>query len=461
MIGSGSTSLWQATLPAGDRVARSALGGDTRADVAIAGGGYTGLWTAYALKRADPSLRVVVCERETVGFGASGRNGGWCSALFAGSRAATARRHGRDAVVAMQRAMFATLDEIERVVAEENIACDWERGGTVQVATLPAHLARLRDELDDHRSWGFGADDYRELAPAAAQALIGCRPNLGALFTPHCAALHPAKLVHGLARAVERLGVTIYEHTPVHAIEPGRLRTPGGVVRAGVVVRATEAFSAELPGLRRAIAPVYSLMIATEPLPAAFWAEARLDARTTFADFRHMIIYGQRTADGRFAFGGRGTPYHFGSHVRPQFDLDARVFASLHATLRALFPALGDAAITHRWGGAVGVPRDWYPSVGFDRAEGIAWAGGYVGDGVSTTNLAGRTIADLVLGHDTELVRLPWVGHSSPRWEPEPLRWLGVNLSRKLVESIDRAEFAGRNPRWRKRAVEQLLGESL
>ena len=318
--------------------------------------------------------------------------------------------------------------------------------------------ARFEAELDDYRAWGFGADDYRELPPADAAALIGCRPNLGALFTPHCAAIHPAKLVRGLARAVERRGVTIYEHTPVCVIETGRLRTTRGAVRAEIVVRATEAFSAELPGLRRAIAPVYSLMIATEPLPDAFWAEARLDTRPTFADFRHMIIYGQRTADGRFAFGGRGTPYHFGSRVRPQFDLDPRVFDSLHATLRSLFPALGDADITHRWGGAVGVPRDWYPSVGFDRDMGVGWAGGYVGDGVSTTNLAGRTIADLVLDRGSDLVRLPWVGHRSPRWEPEPFRYLGVNLARKLVESIDRAEVAGRDPRWRTRAVGRLLG---
>ncbi len=459
MFGSGGgASLWHATLPAEEQVARRALGGDVVADVAIAGGGYTGLWTAYALKRADPTLRVVVCEREVVGFGASGRNGGWCSALFAGSRDATARRHGRDAVVAMQRAMFATLDDIERVVLEERIECDWARGGTVQVATLPAHLARLRQEVDDHRGWGFGADDYRELSPADATALIGCRPNLGALFTPHCAAIHPAKLVRGLARAIERLGVTIYEHTPVREIESGRLRTTHGDVRAGIVVRATEAFSAELPGLRRALAPVYSLMIATEPLPDAFWADARLETRPTFADFRHMIIYGQRTADDRFAFGGRGTPYHFASRVRPRFDLDPRVFDLLHTTLRSLFPALGGAAITHRWGGAVGVPRDWYPAVGFDRDTGIAWAGGYVGDGVSTTNLAGRTIADLVLGRVSDLVRLPWVGHRSPRWEPEPFRYLGVNLSRKLVESIDRAEIAGRDPKWRIRAVSRLLG---
>jgi glycine/D-amino acid oxidase-like deaminating enzyme len=457
MNATGGVSLWTATLPDEERRARPALAGDVVADVAIVGAGYTGLWTAYALKQADPSLRIVVCEREMVGFGASGRNGGWCSALFAGSRAATARRHGRDAVVAMQRAMFATLDEIERTLGAEEIACDWARGGTIQVATIPAHLARLREELDDHRQWGFGEDDYRELSPADSTALIGCRPNLGALFTPHCAAIHPAKLVHGLARAVERAGVTIYEHTAVSAIDPGCLRTPLGAVRAEIVVRATEAFSAAFPGLRRAIAPIYSLMIATEPLPDAFWAEARLETRPTFADFRHMIIYGQRTADDRFAFGGRGTPYHFGSRISAQFDQDPPVFDALHATLRSLFPGLGQAAITNRWGGAVAVPRDWYPSVGFDRQRAIAWAGGYVGDGVSTTNLAGRTIADLVLGNDTELVRLPWVGHRSPRWEPEPLRYVGVNLSRKLVESVDRAEVAGRDPKRRTAIVKRLL----
>jgi len=454
----GAASLWNATLPADERVARSELGGDTEADVVIVGAGYTGLWTAYSLKRADPTLRIVVCERESVGFGASGRNGGWCSALFAGNREETAIDHGRAAVVEMQRAMFATLDEIEQVIVEEGIDCDWARGGTIQVATLAAHRERLHYELKDHRSWGFGVDDYRELTGTESREMIGCRPNLGGLFTPHCAAIHPAKLVHGLARAVERAGVTIYENTAVESIAPGRVRTNRGDVRAEIVVRATEAFSPDLPGLRRTVAPIYSLMIATEPLSDAFWAEARLGTRPTFSDFRHMIIYGQRTADGRLAFGGRGTPYHFGSRVRPQYDTDSRVFSKLHATLLWLFPELEDAAITHQWGGAVAVPRDWYPSVGFDRKQGIAWAGGYVGDGVGTTNLAGRTIADLVTGRDTEIVRLPWVGHDSPRWEIEPLRWLGVNVSRKLVESIDRAEAVGREATWRKGVVQWLLG---
>lgn len=427
---------------------------DIDVDVAIVGAGFTGLWTAYALKAADPSVRVAVLERAVAGFGASGRNGGWCSALFAGSRHATAKRHGRDAAVAMQRAMFATIDAIESVVTNEGIDCDWARGGTVQVATAKLQLDRMRHEIADHRQWGFGDDDYRELAPDDAAKLIGCTPNFGALFTPHCAAIHPAKLVRGLAAAVERRGVDVYEHTPVESVAAPRLSTPGGTVRADVVVRATEAFT---PG--RLVAPVYSLILATEPLPASFWADARLETRPTFTDFRHALIYGQRTADDRFAFGGLGTPYHFGSRVRPAFDRDDHIFRGLRAALVGLFPSLGDVAITHRWGGAIGVPRDWYPSVGFDRAAGFAWGGGYVGDGVSTTNLAGRTIADLILGRDTELTRLPWVGHTSPQWEPEPLRWLGISAGRALMASIDRAEFAGKTPTLRRKIARAVLGD--
>jgi glycine/D-amino acid oxidase-like deaminating enzyme len=450
-------SLWSDTV--GDaRVSRGPLPGDTDTDVAIVGAGYTGLWTAYALKRADPRVRVVICDAEHVGFGASGRNGGWCSALFAGSRSHTARMHGRDAAIAMQRAMFDTLDEVERVVRSEPIDCDWARGGTLDVATLPAHRARLAALLSEHRAYGFGEDHYRLLAADESQARIGCRPNLGALFTPHCAAIHPAKLAHGLAAAVERAGAHIHDRSPVVEIVPGAMRTVHGTVRADVVVRATEAFTPALPEFRRALAPIYSLMIATEPLTERFWSEAGLHARETFTDARRLVIYGQRTADGRFAFGGRGAPYHFRSRVRPRYDDDPDVFAALQRTLWSLFPGLRDAAVTHRWGGAVGVPRDWYSSVGFDRATGRAWAGGYVGDGVSTANLAGRTLADLILGRDTEITRLPWVGHTSPEWEPEPLRWLGINGGRVLVASLDRAEAAGRNARVREKLAARMFG---
>jgi glycine/D-amino acid oxidase-like deaminating enzyme len=359
----------------------------------------------------------------------------------------------------MQRAMFDTVTEVERVVNTEDIDCDWARGGSIAVAALPVQERRLRHLLDEHRSYGFGEDDYRWLDADEARALINSRPNLGGLFSSHCAAIHPAKLASELASVVERMGVPIYEQTAVSAIEPGRVLTDHGAVRADVVVRATEAFTVDLPGHHRDFAPVYSLMIATEPLSDAVWANAGLASRPTFTDGRMMIIYGQRTADGRFAFGGRGTPYHWGSRIQPRFDRDQAVFESLADTLRRMFPDLGDVEITHEWGGAVAIPRDWYPSVGFDRAAGVAWGGGYVGDGVSTTNLAGRTIADLVLGRETDLVRLPWVGHRWGRWEPEPLRWLGVNFGRHLATSIDRAEAAGRTPRRRLKLAERLLGE--
>lgn len=438
-------------------VPRPSLAGDVDADVAIVGAGYTGLWTAYYLLRHDPSVRVVVLEREVAGFGASGRNGGWCSALFAGNREEMARARGRDAVVRLQHAMHDTVDEVGRVARDEGIECHYAKGGTLTLATRPAHVARLRAQLAEERAWGFGPDDIDWLTADEASARIGVA-NVGALFTPHCAAIHPARLVRGLARVVEERGATIHEGTTALELAPGRARTSGGTVRAEVIVRATEAFTAELPGHGRAVVPVYSLMVATEPLGGDFWTSAGLRERETFTDGRHLLVYGQRTADGRLAFGGRGAPYHFGSRLDPAFDRHDGVFADLHATLQQLFPRLGEARITHRWGGAVAVPRDWQASCGYDRETGVAWAGGYVGDGVGTANLAGRTLADLVLGRATERVDLPWVGHRSPPWEPEPLRWAGINLGALLARSADRAEERGRHARRRGRALGRLLG---
>ena len=252
--------------------------------------------------------------------------------------------------------------------------------------------------------------------------------------------------------------MTVHERTRVTSIEPGRAVTQHGVVRADTVVRATEGYTARLPGQSRTLVPVYSLVIATTPLPAEVWEQIGLARRETFTDHRHLIIYGQRTADDRLVFGGRGAPYHAGSRIRPEFDRDPKVFARLYAALIDLFPVLAGTRVTHAWGGALGIPRDWCASVGLDRSTGLAWAGGYVGDGVSTTNLAGRTLRDLVLGHDTDLTHLPWVGHRSPAWEPEPLRWLGINTALRAMTLADAEESLTRSPSLIARAVAPHLG---
>jgi len=449
-------SLWHAT--AGDLTPRAPLPDDVRADVAIVGAGYTGLWTAYYLKKARPDLRVAVVEKEIAGFGASGRNGGWCSALFPASLATLARMGSREGALAQHAAMRASVDEVIAVAAAEGIDADIAKGGTVVVARSTPQMQRAAAEVAEAREWGLGERDLRLLTGTEARAMLNAAGVLGGTYTPDCAALHPARLARGLARVAEGLGVALYERTPVTAIEPHRVVTPHGVVSADVVVRATEGYTSELPGHERAMVPVYSLMVATDPLPASVWDEIGLARRQTFADHRNLIVYGQRTADDRLVFGGRGAPYHFGSAITPAHDRDERVFTSLRAGLVELFPVLAGMPVPHSWGGALGIPRDWTASVGLDAATGLAWAGGYVGDGVATANLAGRTLRDLILGERTDLAALPWVGHRSPDWEPEPLRWLGVNLGLGAMTLADREEHLTRRRSLLARAVAPLLG---
>jgi glycine/D-amino acid oxidase-like deaminating enzyme len=453
-------TLWHGTMSDDDwGPGRPAITGDIDADVAIIGAGYTGMWTAYYLLQRDPSLRVVLLEANVVGFGASGRNGGWCSALLPMGLDAIAAESSRDEAVRLQREMFDTVGEVARVVAAEGIDCHWQQGGWVALARNELQMARMRAEVEHQRSYGFGEHDHRLLDRAEAAAMCNATDVVGGMFTPHCAAIHPARLARGLARVVERMGATILEHSPVTSIAPHEARTPNGVVRARTVVRATEAFTASLKGQARAVVPIYSLMIATEPLPDDVWARIGLHDRPTFNDGRRMIVYGQRTADGRFAFGGRGTPYHFGSRIRPGYDRNDGVHRLLHDTLREMFPAIGDADITHRWGGPVGAARDWWCSAHYDAATGLASAGAYVGDGVGTTNLSGRTLADLISGERTPLTTLPWVGHRSRRWEPEPLRWIGINGMVRLPIGIDKKESTtGKASRLRAAVVDRLTG---
>ena len=453
-----SLSFWHDTVGE-DLHPRPGLPGDAVADVAIVGGGYTGLWAAYYLKKQQPDLRVVVLEAEIAGFGASGRNGGWCLGEMAGDKDRLAKRHGRGPVMALMREMFSTVDEVGKVAAAEGIDCHFHKGGILTFATNTAQFVALHNLIQHERSWGFGQDDFRWLGPAELSESARVARAQGALYTPHGAALHPARLARGLARVVEGMGVSIFEQTRAEGIESKLVTTNRGAVRADAVLRCTEAFTVELPGHSRTYIPVYSLMVATEPLSSEFWEKVGFEDRPTFNDARRLIIYGQRTLDGRLAFGGRGARYHFGSRLDPTYERQSSVHDAVARILRDLFPDLDTAAITHRWGGAVAVPRDWQPSVRFDKETGIGHAGGYVGDGVAAANLGGRTLADLVLERETDLTRLPWVGHRSKQWEPEPLRWIGVNAATRLVPAIDRGEArSGRPSRFMAGALKVLTG---
>lgn len=434
-------SLWWDQLP--DRLCRPVgppLPGRTDVDVAIIGGGFTGLWTAYYLARRDPTLRIVVLEAEEAGFGASGRNGGWASALFPASLDALARASSREEAVRMKRTMISSIAEIDRVAQLEAWDIDWTQGGTVVAARTPLQWKTAQEEVSHSRAWGFGEDDLRLLDRSEARTAINATDVIGATYTPHCAAIDPARLVRELAFAVHRSGVRIHEHTRVQSCEPGVVRTEHGDVRAEVIVRATEGYTRTLAGQRRTLAPVYSMMLATEPLPPDVWEEIGLSGRATFSDGRNLIIYGQRTSDDRIAFGGRGAPYAFGSRISPEQDRNPAVHAALWEVLVDMLPAVHRSPVTHTWGGPLGIPRDWWASCGLDRRTGLAWSGGYVGDGVTTSNLGGRTLADLITGTDSDLVTLPWVNHRSRHWEPEPFRWLGTNVGIRVMTAADDTE---------------------
>jgi len=431
-------SFWLDQL--GSRPSRPRLAADRDADVCIIGGGFTGLWTAYELKRADPSLVVVVLEAHQVGFGASGRNGGWVLGKLSGTADAWRARGGPDAPRTMVRAIQQTVEEVAAVVALEHIDCDFKHGGTVTVAQSETQMQRLRETVEAERR-DLGEDLAWELLDADA---IGARINVdgarGAMFTPHCARVQPARLVDGLAAAAERAGATIHEDTRVRTVEPGLAVTKGANVRARYILRATEGYTADMAGEHRALLPMNSSMIVTEPLPAAEWERIGWDGAETMLDGSHLYTYSQHTADGRIAIGGRGVPYRFGSRTDREGPVPDRTIHELRARLISLFPSLAGVRVERAWHGVLGVSRDWCPTVGLDPVTGVGYAGGYAGEGVAASNLAARTLRDLVLGRDTDLTRLPWVGNPPRNWEPEPLRFVGARGIYTLYRLADHQE---------------------
>ena len=436
-------------------VPRAPLEGEQGVDVAIVGAGFTGLWTAYYLAAQDPGLRIAIVESEFAGFGASGRNGGWCTLHNVGV-ATWLRGPKREAAVALQRAMFDAVDEVARVAAAEAIECDYAKAGFLTVVRNEPEARRSRALVAEYHRYGFDETDFRWLDARACDARVRIDGTLGGVYSPHGAALQPAKLARGLARAVERRGVALYERSPAQSVGPGEVATDRGRLRARTVLLCTEGYSRHLDAGRRLL-PLHSMMVATAPLSDAQWKEIGAEDRVLFGDARRILSYAQRTADGRIAIGA-GALYVRGSGAIDYFPPDGPPFREAERALHDFFPTLHGVAITHRWGGAFGAPRDSKPFVRFDPRTGFGAAGGYVGNGVAAANLAGRTLADLVAGRDTERTHHPGVQHASPGWEPEPLRWLAVNAILRLGAAADRRESTGRSAGLRGAVFDSMSG---
>jgi glycine/D-amino acid oxidase-like deaminating enzyme len=447
-----STSLWQdIQRPA----KRSSVSESKSCDVVIVGAGFTGLWTAFWLLELNPSLDIVIVEKEYVGFGASGRNGGWFSALFPASLDKVAKVSSRSDAVKLYRAMMNNVTETGDVIRSKSLDCDWRHDGTYTFARSEAQLHRAKEEISYFRSWGFDADDIDLLPP---ESLAIPATNLrGSLFTPHCASVHPYKLVTELARYLESRGVRIYEESPATNIKPKRVEVLDHVVDAEYVVRATEAYTTQLEGEKRTLAPIYSFMIATEVLPKNTVSSLALNG-STFADLRNLVIYGQITKDNRIAFGGRGAPYHFGSKISASYEKNSEVSSRILAILQEMFPSIGNVEITHQWAGVLGIFRDWYPRVSFEKETGFAYAGGYIGDGVGSSALAGKTLAHLITETPTHLTELPWLNRPIRRWEIEPLRYLGISIGLNAMTFADHEEKITKRPSIIGKLMSPLIG---
>jgi len=446
-------SLWLDQL-AEPLTPRPSLAGDHDCDVAIVGAGFTGLWTAYYLRTLQPQLRVSVIEREIAGFGPSGRNGGWAVGGIAGSAKAFGIAHDRDRRLRALRATFNAVDEIGEVVGREQIDCGYRKSGALTVATSDPQWARLRARAADS---GGAEEDGRLLAATQVEEFVSIPDVRGGWFVPHGARIDPARLVRGLATACERHGVTIFERTAASAIEQGRVRCASGTVRAPIVLRATESYTTQLRGQRPRYLPLYSLMIATAPLPDEVWATLAWRDGLLIDDSHYLFFYAQRTTDGRIAIGGRGAPYRLTSPIDLRNERNEHVRERLVRTLARAFPAAADAPLTHHWGGPLAVPRDWSMAIAFDRASGIGFAGGYTGHGVAAANMSGRTLADLVLGRDSDLTTMPWVGHKSRGWEPEPIRFLASTAIVHMLGAADRREDTTGRPDRRVRLLRPFL----
>ncbi len=434
-----SYSFWLDTCD-DDLTPRPPLYGSKKVDVAILGAGFTGLWTAYHLLQRDPSLEIAIIEAEIAGFGASGRNGGWCFSGFPYPMHKLVETYGKEAARNVVLQMYESVDDVGRVCELEDIDAHYQKGGELEIARAPYQLEHLIEEYEQFKELGL-ADHYELLDPAATEEHIRVTRTEGGFWNREGAVIQPARLARGLARAVERNGGTIYEQTRATDWIPGNpatLITERGNITATVIVLAGEAYLSALPKTARWIIPMTSHMVITEPLSDDIWHEIGWERREVLGSFGPTAGYLNKTIDGRIAFGPYRGVYPFNSKITDDLNQQPDIFS--HGRLSALdwFPMLEGVRFTHAWGGVFGIPRDRMPTMTYDPASGIAAGCGYTGEGVATANLSGRTLADLITGADTILTTLPMTAHHSPDWEPEPLRWAGVTAVRTAIQREER-----------------------
>jgi glycine/D-amino acid oxidase-like deaminating enzyme len=437
----GAISYWLAASAAGPQ--RPALATDVSADVVIVGGGFSGLWTAIALTDTDPGLRVVVLEAETVGYGASGRNGGFCSSSLTHGLA-NGIRHFPDELAFLEREGVANLRALVDFTRTNRIDCDLEQTGILDVADHPHQVDEFKAWVDEAAAWG---DELEFMDRERIRDEVHSPLWLGGLYRApgRDAILDPAKLVRGLARVCEERGVTIHEGSRVRSVarEAGRVRVrtaAGPSIAAGHVVVATSAYSGWMRRLLAQFVPVYDYVLVSDPLSADQRESIGWGRRQGMADANNQFHYFRLTADDRILWGGYDAIYHFGNGVGPQFDRRPTTFAKLEGHFRAAFPQLADVGFPYRWGGAIDTTSRFTVTFGQALGGRLTYALGYTGLGVGASRWAGGVVRDFILRPDSELLQLRFVQSRPIPFPPEPLRSAAVQAVRWELDRADRNE---------------------
>jgi len=428
-------SYWMTTR---EYVPGKPLQDDIDVDVAIVGGGFTGLSSAYHIKKAEPNLKVALLESAVIGFGASGRNGGFNMTLFGLTLSITALRFSKQKAKEAHHYMERAVDYLRDLVAELKIDCDYEHPGFLRVATSEKYKKRILHELELAHQLGLEGIEWLDESQTRDQ--VRSSMYLGAWWEPRCGILNPAKLAWGWADIIRPLGVEVYENSPVAEIkrENGKIRldTPNGRVRADKVVMATNAWSHFFKELKRKQVPVWTHIVMTEPLTEEHFNEIGWQNRQGIEDARNLVHYYRLTADNRLVMGGRDVSLSYGQDMDQ--DLNPITFEGLKNDVRELFPALNDIQFTHEWGGPVSVPLDMAPAIGFAGDKNVVYSLGTVGHGVSMTQLNGRTVADLILEKPSDLTEVFFVNRRTIPWPPEPLRNMVIKAIRGYMQWEDR-----------------------